>query len=71
MSNRKFPPPFCYMCKDDFEKEVDMLYYCICDTALCDDCINSVKINENEWECPKCKNINKIRDSKLFREKKI
>lgn len=67
----EIPPPVCAVCKKDFEDKVEKLYYCICDTAVCGDCINSVKINNQEWECPNCKNINKIEESKLFREKNI
>ncbi len=65
------PPPFCYVCKKDFVKKVGNLHYCICDTALCEECLNSVKTGNKEWTCPKCGEINDIKESKLFREKKV
>jgi len=71
MNKAQTPPSNCYICKKDFEHEVDTLYYCICDISVCDECINSVKISNKEWQCPKCGTKNKIEDSKLFREKKI
>ncbi|MBY8982196.1 MAG: hypothetical protein KGD57_04550 [Candidatus Lokiarchaeota archaeon] len=69
MSN--ISPPICYICKKDFEKNVDILYYCICDISVCEKCINSVKKSNTEWSCPKCGEINNTKESKLFREKKI
>ena len=63
-------PPICFICKKNFEKKVDSLYYCICDISLCEECINSVKSSNNQWSCPKCGTSNKIKDSRLFREKK-
>lgn len=60
-------PPFCYICHKNFENSVDQLHYCICDIAVCPTCLNSVKINENSWICPKCKHQNDIEASQLFR----
>ncbi len=62
-------PPKCFICKKDFGDKMGTLHYCICDIAVCSDCINSLIINNNEWKCPKCDNINNIEESKLFREK--
>ncbi len=64
MSNNKTPPN-CYICEK--ETDVDKLYYCICDIAVCNNCINSVKKNENTWICPKCSNENDASKSMLFR----
>jgi len=58
-------PPFCFICEQ--KTEVDRLHYCICDIAVCDQCINSVKKNEKVWICPNCKNENDIEASMLFR----
>ena len=59
-------PPFCYVCKKDYENTVDKLYYCICDTAVCVNCINTVK-EKNSWKCPKCSNSNDLEESRLIR----
>jgi len=63
------PPPICYICKKNCKAIVDRIHYCICDIAICDKCINSVKINEETWLCPKCKNKNDLKESLLFRIK--
>ncbi|MBD3194799.1 MAG: hypothetical protein GF317_07080 [Candidatus Lokiarchaeota archaeon] len=65
---REIPPPFCFICKNDFEDKVDRMFYCICDTAVCDECVNSVKNSESTWICPKCNTENNLEKSKLFRE---
>ena len=66
---KKVPPPVCYICKKNYENKVYNLYYCICDTAVCQECINSVKVNDNEWICPnpKCNEKNDLNKSKLIR----
>ena len=58
-------PPNCYICHK--KSSLEDTYYCICDIAVCNDCINSVKINENNWVCPHCKEENNLEKSKLFR----
>jgi len=63
MSNKQ--PPNCYICEK--ETPVDRLHYCICDHAVCDKCVNSVKKNEESWICPSCKNENDVEGSMLFR----
>ena len=65
MSERN--PPICYNCGKNCEKDMENTYYCICDIAICHDCINSVKKNENTWICPHCKEENDIEKSLLFR----
>ncbi|TXT66432.1 MAG: hypothetical protein BAJALOKI3v1_30091 [Promethearchaeota archaeon] len=67
----EIPPPICAICKKNFKDAVDKLYYCICDTAVCEDCINTVKTAQEYWECPKCGTKNKIEETRLFREKNI
>ncbi|MFX0069634.1 MAG: hypothetical protein ACFFAO_00875 [Candidatus Hermodarchaeota archaeon] len=63
-------PPFCFICEKNYEDSVDQLHYCICDIAVCPNCLNSVKLNETSWVCPKCKNENNIESSQLFRKVK-
>ena len=65
--SREIPPPFCFICHKDFEGKEYLLHYCICDTAVCTDCLNSVKKSENVWICPKCTAENDIKDTKLIR----
>lgn len=60
-------PPKCFICKKNFEDKIGTLHYCICDIAVCSECIDDVMINDNEWKCPSCDNINNIKESKLFR----
>ena len=55
----------CYVCKN--ETPVERLHYCMCDTAVCDKCINSVKNSDKTWTCPNCKNENDTEKSMLFR----
>ncbi|MFX1504134.1 MAG: hypothetical protein ACFFDH_24450 [Promethearchaeota archaeon] len=65
MSDRT--PPICYTCGKNCESSMESSYYCICDIAICHECINSVKKNEKVWICPHCNEENDIEDSKLFR----
>ncbi|TXT59206.1 MAG: hypothetical protein BAJALOKI2v1_240034 [Promethearchaeota archaeon] len=67
MNDDDIPPPICYICKKDFKEKVDRLYYCICDIAVCNDCINSVKKNDTTWLCPKCNEENNLEESRLIR----
>ena len=60
-------PPSCFSCNKNYENSLDSLNYCICDIALCDNCINSVKKNESTWICPNCKAENSLEESKLIR----
>ena len=62
-------PPKCFICGDNFAETVDRLHYCICDIAVCDKCINSVKKSDSTWICPKCKEENDVEKSRLFRMK--
>lgn len=64
---KEVPPPICYICDENHEKEIHNLYYCICDVAVCEECINSVKINNKQWVCPKCQETNDLNKSKLIR----
>ncbi|MFX1258053.1 MAG: hypothetical protein ACFFAN_09345 [Promethearchaeota archaeon] len=62
-------PPYCYLCEKNFEKSLENLHYCICDIAICNKCINSVKKSTNIWICPKCRIENDVEKSRLFRTK--
>ena len=61
-------PPKCFSCSKDFKDSLESLHYCICDIALCDDCINSAKKSESKWVCPNCGAENSLMTSKLIRE---
>jgi hypothetical protein len=65
MSERN--PPRCFSCGNSCENNMENTHYCICDIAICHDCINSVKKNNMIWICPHCKEENDIEESKLFR----
>ena len=60
-------PPICFACGRSCENTMESTHYCICDVAICHDCINSVKKNDKVWICPHCKEENDIEESKLFR----
>jgi hypothetical protein len=60
-------PPICFVCGKSYESMMESTHYCICDIAICHDCINSVKKNDKIWICPHCKEENDIEGSKLFR----
>ncbi|MFX1239552.1 MAG: hypothetical protein ACFFAS_13935 [Promethearchaeota archaeon] len=64
----KANPPTCFSCSRNFEKSLDALHYCICDIAICANCISSVQKNDSTWICPNCKTQNSIEKSKLIRE---
>ncbi|TXT67189.1 MAG: hypothetical protein BAJALOKI1v1_160021 [Promethearchaeota archaeon] len=60
----------CFVCKKELGALLNT-YYCLCDSKICDECIEKVKINEREWKCPKCGEINDLKESQLFREKSL
>jgi hypothetical protein len=60
-------PPMCYSCGNSCEDDMETTHYCICDIAVCHNCINSVKKNESTWICPHCKEENDVEKSLLFR----
>ena len=60
-------PPNCYICGKNFADVIDKLSYCICDIAVCNKCVNSVKKSDNTWICPKCKAENDTEKSRLLR----
>ncbi|MFX0104683.1 MAG: hypothetical protein ACFE75_04240 [Candidatus Hodarchaeota archaeon] len=60
-------PPICFICSKNCEEKMESTHYCICDIAICHNCINSVKKNDTIWICPHCKEQNDIENSKLFR----
>jgi len=55
----------CFLCKKKFS--LDMLYYCFCDTTVCQKCIPKLISKEDYWACPNCKTELKIAESKLIR----
>jgi hypothetical protein len=57
----------CFICKKALS--IPESYYCLCDAKICNDCIETVMINERQWKCPNCGEINDIGESKLFRNK--
>ena len=60
-------PPICCSCGKNCEETMENTHYCICDIAICHNCINSVKKSDKTWICPKCKAENDVEKSKLFR----
>ncbi|MBD3353529.1 MAG: hypothetical protein GF364_18745 [Candidatus Lokiarchaeota archaeon] len=56
----------CAICGE--EKDVTEFYYCLCDTPVCSDCIDKVKVNDKEWKCPKCGQNVDLKSTRLFRE---
>ncbi|MGV9174255.1 MAG: hypothetical protein ACOC44_04080 [Promethearchaeia archaeon] len=63
-------PPFCTICEKDFSQTLDQLHYCICDKAVCQDCLNSVMKNKYIWVCPVCQAENDIAGSRLVKDSK-
>ncbi|MHA1460689.1 MAG: hypothetical protein ACTSO8_04330 [Promethearchaeota archaeon] len=61
-------PPNCFICGKNCEDKLDRTFYCICDTAICDMCINSIKKNDTTWICPNCKEERNLEESTLFRD---
>ena len=61
-------PPNCYICGKDCTQILDQCHYCICDTTVCETCLNSVKKNDKVWICPNCNEERDIDTSKLFRD---
>lgn len=57
----------CSICNKDFTDRETELYYCLCDVAVCSECIQKVKISENEWKCQHCERVNDLESTKLFR----
>lgn len=60
-------PPFCYICNESCDDNIENCVYCICDITICHNCLNSVKKNDRIWICPKCHTENEIESSKLIR----
>ncbi|MEJ2278949.1 MAG: hypothetical protein P8Y70_14555 [Candidatus Lokiarchaeota archaeon] len=58
---KEIPPPICYICKNNYKDEIYNLYYCFCDAAVCENCINSVKRSDSMWVCPKCNGKNDLK----------
>ena len=61
-------PPNCFICGKNCEDKLDKVFYCICDTTICDMCINSIKKNDTTWICPNCKEERDLEESMLFRD---
>ncbi|NVM44793.1 MAG: hypothetical protein HWN79_07735 [Candidatus Lokiarchaeota archaeon] len=61
-------PPNCFICGKDCADKLDRCSYCICDTTICDMCINSIKKNDTTWICPNCKEERNLEESMLFRD---
>jgi hypothetical protein len=55
----------CIVCKDS--KEITNMHYCVCDAPVCSDCIQTLKIDDKNYKCPKCGEIQDIESTKLFR----
>jgi len=55
----------CFKCK--LETDLDKLYYCLCDTKICENCVSKLSKKEGYWTCPKCNSELKKSESKLIR----
>ncbi len=60
-------PAHCFICGKNCEDKLDRCFYCICDTTICDMCINSIKKNDTTWICPNCKEERNLEGDMLFR----
>ena len=61
-------PPHCNICEKNCNDKLDRCYYCICDTFVCDVCINSIKKSDTTWSCPNCSEERNLNESMLFRD---
>ncbi|MHA1342077.1 MAG: hypothetical protein ACTSRZ_19815 [Promethearchaeota archaeon] len=64
-SSEELEKTTCIVCNK--EKSITEFYYCLCDSPVCADCISSLKINDTQWKCPKCEQINDLETTRLFR----
>lgn len=57
----------CNICHQDFTAKPDRLHYCLCNTSVCVDCVQTLKKSDTTWTCPKCKSENELEGTLLFR----
>jgi hypothetical protein len=58
----------CILCKKDYSDLETELFYCLCDIAVCKNCISKISINATQWRCPICKKPMDFEKTQLFRE---
>lgn len=55
----------CSVCNKS--KDITTLHYCLCDKAVCEECVNTLKTNKNHYKCPQCGTEQDLESTKLFR----
>ena len=55
----------CMVCKKP--RDITTLHYCLCDTPVCEQCIESLKTDASHYRCPKCDTEQDLESTKLFR----
>ena len=55
----------CCVCNET--KDITTLHYCLCDKAVCENCIEKLKTDEEHYKCPNCGTIQDLESTKLFR----
>ena len=55
----------CVICKES--KDITTLHYCLCDKAVCEPCVESLKTDDSHYKCPNCDTIQDLESTKLFR----
>ena len=58
----------CIICGK--EESITEFHYCLCNSSICADCIEKIKLNDTQWKCSKCGQINDLESTRLFRELK-
>lgn len=59
----------CHACGRDYSENLFALHYCLCDTSVCDDCIESEKVqvdDQGKYQCPSCRKWLSVEDSLLI-----
>ncbi len=57
----------CFICKENYTDREPDLFYCLCDVAVCKGCIDTIKLDEINWKCPKCEKEMDVESTRLFR----
>ncbi len=55
----------CVVCNQS--KDITTLHYCLCDKAVCETCVESLKTGDTHYKCPNCETIQDLGSTKLFR----
>ena len=55
----------CSVCNET--KDITTLHYCLCDKAVCEECIEKLKTDSENFKCPFCNTVQDLESTKLFR----